>query len=75
MRRLVFYSSCENKMKGSYKIFQFTPGLSVVYNTQNSDFGSFSWEFYFEWLWFQLSFEIEFVKKGSYYDNFLKNKL
>lgn len=56
-RHYLFYS--ENKMKGNYKMFSLLPAITICRDTQCLDLGYSSWEFYFEWLWFQLEFHIE----------------
>jgi len=47
-------------MKGKYKMFSLIPAITICRDTQAlKDLGYSSWEFYFEWLWFQLEFHIE----------------
>lgn len=60
MKKTKYTFHYENKTKGKYKIFGLLPAISIVRDTQClKDFGFSAWEFYFEWLWFQLSFSIE----------------
>ena len=66
-RKYEFYY--ENKIKGKYKIFGILPAINIVKDTQMlKDCGISSWEFYFEWLWFQVSFSIDTIHKIKYED-------
>ena len=51
--------STQNNMKGKYKAFCILPSISVIRDTQCEDLGYTSWDFYFEWLWFNVCYEIE----------------
>lgn len=62
-RHYAFYY--ENKMNGKYKMFALFPAVTICRDTQAlKDFGWSSWEFYFEWMWFQFSFQIETQDTG-----------
>ena len=63
-RHYGFYT--ENKMKGKYKMFALIPTIVICRDTQCPwDLGWSAWEFYFEWLWFQFSFQIETESKKN----------
>lgn len=58
-KRTTYTFYYENKTKGNYKIFGLLPALSVVRDTQLINEGYSAWEFYFEWLFFQISLHIQ----------------
>lgn len=60
MKKRYYNIYIENTMKGKYKIFTLTPAFSIARDTQClNDLGWSGWQFYFEWLFFQISYCIE----------------
>ena len=53
----------ESRWKSSYKIFYVIPSFAIVKNTQTMEIdGEYSWEFYIEWLFYVVGFEITIKK-------------